>query len=148
MTRYRKVPVEIEARRAPQTLGTEEAKQFYAWAIQIAEDSGRKIVESRSGWSVETLEGVMLCRPGDYLIRGIAGELYPCAPEIFHKSYELADRDHVDEILACYAKAPQQTLKVALRELLQQVEIRCGGEVRGHSKLTQACDRASALVAL
>ena len=37
---------------------------------------------------VDTKEGVMLCNPGDYIIEGIAGELYPCAKEIFEQTYE------------------------------------------------------------
>ncbi len=39
---------------------------------------------------VQTLEGVMEGKPGDYLMRGVAGELYPCAREVFQTSYEPA----------------------------------------------------------
>jgi len=42
-------------------------------------------------FEVETLEGTMRGNAGDYLIRGVAGEFYPCKPNIFHKSYESAD---------------------------------------------------------
>lgn len=37
---------------------------------------------------VWTLEGVMTAKPGDYIIRGIQGEFYPCKPDIFADSYE------------------------------------------------------------
>lgn len=37
---------------------------------------------------VETLEGLLRAEPGDMIIRGIAGELYPCKPEIFKQTYE------------------------------------------------------------
>jgi hypothetical protein len=37
---------------------------------------------------IGTLEGAMLCRPGDWIIRGIKGELYPCKPDIFEATYE------------------------------------------------------------
>ena len=37
---------------------------------------------------IETLEGVMLASKGDYIIKGIEGELYPCKPEIFLKTYD------------------------------------------------------------
>lgn len=37
---------------------------------------------------IPTLEGVMIAREGDYIIRGIEGELYPCKPDIFEKTYE------------------------------------------------------------
>lgn len=37
---------------------------------------------------IETLEGTMQASGGDYVIKGISGEFYPCKPEIFHKTYE------------------------------------------------------------
>ena len=40
-----------------------------------------------------TLEGCMIANQGDYIIRGIAGEFYPCKPEIFEASYELVGDD-------------------------------------------------------
>ena len=45
-------------------------------------------------FSVTTLEGVMEGAAGDYLMRGPAGELYPCAADIFHKTYEPAGAGH------------------------------------------------------
>lgn len=39
---------------------------------------------------ITTLEGVMTARVGDYIIRGVRGEYYPCAPEIFAATYEPA----------------------------------------------------------
>ena len=38
---------------------------------------------------IQTLEGVMTARLGDYVIKGVNGEFYPCKPDIFHKTYEL-----------------------------------------------------------
>ena len=37
---------------------------------------------------ISTLEGVMKASPGDYIIRGLKGELYPCKPNIFNLSYD------------------------------------------------------------
>lgn len=37
---------------------------------------------------IKTLEGVMRCSGGDYIIKGIEGEMYPCKKDIFHKTYE------------------------------------------------------------
>lgn len=37
---------------------------------------------------IKTLEGVMACSCGDYVIQGVNGELYPCKPDIFEKTYE------------------------------------------------------------
>lgn len=41
-----------------------------------------------NAFEVETLEGIMKGNPGDYLIEGIKGELYPCKPDIFELTYE------------------------------------------------------------
>lgn len=38
---------------------------------------------------VNTLEGDMLVNTGDYIIKGVNGEVYPCKPDIFHKTYEV-----------------------------------------------------------
>lgn len=40
---------------------------------------------------VKTLEGHMQIKPGDWLIKGIRGEFYPCKPEIFEVTYEAVD---------------------------------------------------------
>lgn len=42
------------------------------------------------GW-VKTLEGGHVIDPGDYLIKGVKGEYYPCKPDIFKMTYEPAD---------------------------------------------------------
>lgn len=44
--------------------------------------------QQEKDFTVETLEGTMLGKAGDYLIIGIEGEQYPCAKAIFEKSYE------------------------------------------------------------
>ena len=47
------------------------------------------------GWEgdliIFTLEGQLLASPGDYIIRGVKGELYPCKPDIFDATYEKVD---------------------------------------------------------
>lgn len=37
---------------------------------------------------IKTLEGVMVAKAGDYIIRGVNGEIYPCKADIFYKTYE------------------------------------------------------------
>ena len=37
---------------------------------------------------ISTTEGEMLASPGDYIIKGVNGELYPCKPDIFEQTYE------------------------------------------------------------
>ena len=42
-----------------------------------------------SDLTIPTLEGEMKANIGDFIIKGLAGEFYPCKPEIFKKKYEL-----------------------------------------------------------
>lgn len=37
---------------------------------------------------IDTLEGKMVVKPGDWIIRGVKGELYPCKPDIFEATYD------------------------------------------------------------
>ena len=43
--------------------------------------------DSKTGW-IATLEGGHIVSPGDYIIKGVKGEHYPCKPDIFHATYE------------------------------------------------------------
>ena len=40
---------------------------------------------------IPTLEGTMRCGPGDWIIRGVKGEIYPCKPDIFEATYEAVE---------------------------------------------------------
>lgn len=42
---------------------------------------------------IRTLEGDMRANVGDYIIRGLRGEYYPCKPDVFHKKYELLETE-------------------------------------------------------
>lgn len=73
--RYRKKPVEIEAVQwTGQNL--QEIKAFCPVALHC---NGSLIIP--------TLEGEHLASPGDFIIKGVAGEFYPCKPDIFSKTY-------------------------------------------------------------
>ena len=45
--------------------------------------------------AIQTLEGWMLVTPGDFVIRGVHGEHYPCKPDIFRKTYEPVQDDGI-----------------------------------------------------
>lgn len=46
--------------------------------------------EPDKAWcEINTLEGVMTASSGDFIIQGVEGEIYPCKPDIFHKTYEV-----------------------------------------------------------
>lgn len=48
------------------------------------------------GICIETLEGVMTADVGDWIIRGVAGEFYPCKPDIFAATYVPAEKPETD----------------------------------------------------
>jgi len=79
---YRKKPVVIEA---VQWTATKES-----WdAIMAMGNIPWKPGEMGSNtFTIETLEGDHLVRPGDYVIRGVQGEFYPRKPDIFEATYE------------------------------------------------------------
>ena len=90
MAKYRKIPVTIEA-----FLWTGDADQIEdpEWIIEAIR-SGRVWFNHPQlipCMYINTLEGVMRAEPGDYIIQGIAGEIYPCKPDIFAKTYELVE---------------------------------------------------------
>jgi len=85
MGKYRKKPIIIEAWEwNGRTLA--DAKNFCErlslpkWGVGIR--------NGETGLIIPTLEGDHLAKQGDYIIKGIAGEFYPCKEEIFHQTYE------------------------------------------------------------
>ena len=79
MAQYRKKPVVIEAIQL-----TEENVDL------LVQFCGGKIkAHFLVGVVIETLEGDMLANKGDYIIKGVKGEFYPCKPDIFEMTYEL-----------------------------------------------------------
>ena len=79
MTAWRKKPVEIDARLFDPGTDYDEACAVVGWCGGTATEDGCEI---------STLEGVMLARPGDMIIKGVAGEFYPCKPDVFAATYE------------------------------------------------------------
>ncbi len=51
-------------------------------------DAGIDPVDTRPTWLIHTLEGDMIARVGDWIIKGVKGEFYPCKPDIFEQTYE------------------------------------------------------------
>jgi hypothetical protein len=87
MPMFRKKPVVIEAvQYGPYTAPTVELALFLA-------GSGAHMIDK--GIMIPTLEGEHIASIGDWIIKGVNGEFYPCKPDIFAKTYEpanLADR--------------------------------------------------------
>lgn len=78
MLKYRKKPVIVEA---------------IQWNGENIVEISKFIMESgfyKDGhFFIKTLEGEMIARKGDYIIKGAKGEIYPCKPDIFEMTYEL-----------------------------------------------------------
>jgi len=86
--RYRKKPVVIEAKRA---LGTpENNREIIDWTRGSTTPAFMDTHPDRKGrhLSINTLEGAMYVSPGDWVIKGVQGEFYPCKPDIFEATYE------------------------------------------------------------
>jgi len=88
MGQFRKKPVVVEAVEVVAALqaAANNWTGLPQW-LRAAYDAGL-IVFARDHVSIRTAEGTMMGRPGDWIIRGIAGELYPCAGPIFAATYE------------------------------------------------------------
>ena len=97
MTKFRKKPVVIEAwpvneinmafandhwRGLPDCI--REAYDAGGWVVGALKDD----VGPERGIYIPTLEGSMFGSPGDWIIRGVQGEFYPCKPDIFAATYE------------------------------------------------------------
>ncbi|WP_121703366.1 hypothetical protein [Streptomyces sp. E5N298] len=85
MARYRKKPVEIEARQlTPETV--HDIKQWVGASARIHTDGVP--LGAPVKLAIHTLEGVMLADFGDFIIQGVQGEFYPCREDIFRATYE------------------------------------------------------------
>lgn len=90
MNKYRKKPVVVEAVRftTKTGVGFNRAKRF----------AGSYFMEHQEHYASEdmiyyirTLEGDMKISEGDYIIKGVQGEFYPCKPDIFDQTYEMVE---------------------------------------------------------
>jgi hypothetical protein len=87
---YRKKPVEIEAIQWV----SDNIEQVYEMLgdtliINIDKDEVKHFIN--------TLEGKMELSWGDYIIRGVKGEFYPCKPDIFELTYEMAEKTNEND---------------------------------------------------
>lgn len=89
---YRKKPVVIEAFR----VGIENIPDWFMDKVtsndiilrRIPFDEARATNYGLTYCEIKTLEGVMRGDYGDFIIKGVNGEIYPCKPDIFDKTYE------------------------------------------------------------
>lgn len=84
MAKFRKKPVVIEA---VQFDGSKESATKVLFFI----DPTLPPDAEASDLTIKTLEGEMHASPGDWIIKGVKGEFYPCKPDIFAATYEPAE---------------------------------------------------------
>lgn len=86
--KYRKKPVVIEAMQLPPAdadASTALVDWLHTFDDTVSWESGRD-----GSIEILTLEGTMRADPGDWIIKGVQGEMYPCKPDIFAATYEPA----------------------------------------------------------
>lgn len=88
MARYRNTLTDIEAFKWTGGPDQTEDPMWIIRAIECGmvwfENTGTENVHM----AIETLDGVKIANPGDYVIQDIQGEIFPCRPDIFEKKYE------------------------------------------------------------
>lgn len=100
--KFRKKPVVIEAIQLPQNCFQSENMgamvnatiDFEEALAEFAPDDFRNWKwrgGKQPGVVIPTLEGEHLASPGDWIIKGVKGEFYPCKPDIFAATYEIAE---------------------------------------------------------
>lgn len=89
--KYRKKPVEVEAIR---WIGDPDDNENLSAVSALGNAITRVLEVYKDGrLDIQTLEGVMTASPGDYIIKGVKGEIYPCKPDIFAASYSPVPAD-------------------------------------------------------
>jgi hypothetical protein len=86
MAFYRKKPVVVEAIQFTRANIT-EVEAFTEYAAHTFQIERR--IDGIATCIIPTLEGQHIATEGDFIIKGIKGEFYPCKPDIFEKTYEL-----------------------------------------------------------
>ena len=83
--KFRKKPVVVEAWQ-----NTNNPRSTPLWLNDAWRNANVRFVGG-GAIDIHTLEGVMRAELGDWIIRGVKGELYPCKPDIFEATYEVAE---------------------------------------------------------
>jgi len=89
MSRYRKKPVVIEALKYQAELGNNRVMNWLA--LHEANIAGWLFHDGEI--TIPTLEGKLKVSDGDWIIKGVKGEFYPCKPDIFEITYDSVEND-------------------------------------------------------
>lgn len=114
---FRKKPVVIEAMHLSEDdMPLERARAIAGWCggtVVTSDPPGRS--DASYGVEIKTLEGTMLASPGDYVIRGVQGEFYPCKSDIFEQTYEPAI---VNELVDVFEATIDELRHAELQEII------------------------------
>lgn len=93
MAKFRKLPVVIEAVQLRWDTWSEMCDFADVGKLENGKPQGNHADgdSDKLQLLIPTLEGLMTADLGDWIIRGVNGELYPCKPDIFAKTYELVE---------------------------------------------------------
>lgn len=121
INKYRKKPVIVEA-----VIWTgNNIDEVKDWAKNAVEN----IIFANNNLYIETLEGRMNVSVGDYIIKGIQGEFYPCKPDIFKETYEtvsmVSDNDKTTISMSEYIKLKNKNKKLrnTINRLKRELEV-------------------------
>lgn len=89
--KFRKKPVVIEAVQYAGNGNVEPHGGVPEWLWTALETRIAHYTNGADPLKIKTLEGELTVSPGDWIIRGVKGELYPCKPDIFEATYEPAE---------------------------------------------------------
>lgn len=90
MKKYRKKPVVIEAIKLNRNFA--EVAVNWIGEENISDFNLGEFSEDACYIEIKTLEGTMTANEGDFIIRGVKGEFYPCKPDIFQETYEEVEK--------------------------------------------------------
>jgi hypothetical protein len=91
MSLYRKKPVVIEAIQWDGTWDSLDTINAYYPKLETSGLIENKVNKTIQSWYIRTLEGMYCVSKGDYIIKGVKGEFYPCKPDIFELTYEAVE---------------------------------------------------------
>jgi len=109
--KYRKKPVVIEALKYERDKNISSCLDFCPDMIYNQQDNEYDIV---------TLEGSMRITKGDYIIKGVSGEFYPCKPDIFRKTYEKVAISKTETTSCRYCRGIESHGIVAVKTVIDE----------------------------
>jgi len=131
--KYRKKPVVIEAMEI-NNRSELDVRKWAGFAVVYPSPVLEPTDDNPSGtyWQVKTLEGIMTCIAGDFIVRGVKGEFYPCRRDIFLETYEVfEDEDDPEEKEKTHSLysyfTPDEDLPASLKvikEALEKIDLR------------------------